>query len=296
MAYTFGFADNAIYGADDINAVAGRLVTGGVADVFYNGTSYNTSDLNAITNHIATYGVRSAAGNALKVVKHSGTSVKVLSGGAFMNDGAYVEADADGVILEYVKGQENYVYIQNNLASSNTIDFVCSITEGTGDIVPLARISESGSITDTRVFCRGKLAGYQSESNQTKIIDVPYSIEANDSGKSQVVRVDLEGLGYSKVVNITSVLSKGYGAALGYCDLESNVYYSPCEEFKDVYDVLDDKLRIYSSHTSKGDDIVNAVFRLEGSVLVCTFTAYYGKSKNSTDTYVFNGNAKLLVC
>lgn len=296
MAYKFYFADNEVYGADDINAVISRVVTSGVADVFYNGTSYNTSDLNAITNHIATYGVRSGLGNALKVVKYSGGKVRVISGGAFMNDGAYVEADADGVILDYVTGQENYVYIKNNLASSNTIDFVCSITPPSGDFVPLAEISESGNITDTRVFCRGKLAGYQSESNQTKIIEVPYSITATDSGKSQVVKVDLEGLGYSKVINLTSVLSSGYGAALGYYDLENDVYYSPCEEFKDVYDVLDNKLRIYTSCTSKGDDVVNAVFSLNGSELICTFTAYYGKGKNSTDTKVFDGCAKLLVC
>jgi len=299
MAYKYSFADNTVYGAEDINSVINRVVTGGVAEVFYDGESYNTSDLNAITGYIATYGVRDAASSTLKVVKLDEGRVKVLSGSAFMNDGACVEVDAEGVELDYTEGQTNYIYIENNLDSTNTIDFVCSLTEGSGDIVPLATISSDGVITDTRVYCRGRLAGYQSTAGLAKIIEVPYSITANNMGVSQTVTVDMGGLGYSRIVNMTSSMladNDGYRYGVGYYDINTDEYVS-------VYPGNDDKfmrdtstMMIYASFTGDyGGDYVQLNFTVNGSELECKFRARHDKGSDKTKYETFEGTAYLFI-
>lgn len=295
MGHTFYFADNVSYGAGDINNIISKVVTGGVAEVFYNGTSYNTSDLNKIASYISTYGVRTAAGNALKAVKNTTNTVKVLSGGAFMADGAYTEVDNDGVILEFVRGQKNYVYIKNNLAETNSIDFVCELTEPSGDTVPLAEIDQSGNITDVRVYCKGRLAGYQSDVNQSKIIEVPYEIKANCYGNSQTVTVDMGGLGYSRIFNITQSVTKGYNCGFGHYDISTGSYYGCYPGDSNKLKVTTDKLMINMSSTSKGDDEVSVTFAVDGSKLNCTITAIYGKGANDSSYSTFSGTLYLFL-
>lgn len=296
MAYTFGFADNTGYGASDINNVISKVVTAGVADVFFDGLNYNTSDLNKIAQTMATSGILYGKGAGMKAVKHSDARVMITAGSAFMADGATVTVDNDGVILEYIQGQKNYVYIQNNLLANNTIDIVCKLTSGGSDSVPLAEISEEGEITDTRVFCKGKLPGYQSDMNQTKILEVPFSITANCSGVSQTVTIDLGGYGYSRIVNITRpVNNMAYGVGMGYCNLYENTYYSLCKGNNGI-DELTDTMRIYTHIASRGNDTVDVVFNLNGTELECTFTAKYGRSFGETDTETFEGTAVFLVC
>lgn len=297
MGYTYSFADNQKYGASDINNLISKIVTGGVAEVFYDGTTYNTSDLNAIAAYIAEYGVRDASSSTLKVVDYADGVVKVCPGTAFMHDGATVTADSDGVLLEYTKGQTNYVYIDNKLEENNSIDFVCSLTCGGSKSIPLAEIDENGIITDTRIYCKGKLAGYQSDCSQTKIIEVPYKINADSNGESQIVEIDLGGFGYSHIFNLTNALSGKGGYNMGYCNLNDNTYYSVCEaSAQDKFKALTDRIRIFTDITSKGNNVVEVVFSLDKSVLTCTFTAKYGKSSNGDDKTLFDGTAVFLVC
>lgn len=296
MAYTFSFADNVSYGASDVNSVINKIVTKGVADVFFDGVNYNTSDLNKIAKTVAESGIIYASGASMKVVSENSGTVKVTAGSAFMADGASVTVDSDGVVLGYTEGQKNYVYIKNNLLSNNTIDIVCDLTGGGSDSVPLAEISAEGEIIDTREFCKGKLAGYQSDVNQTKIIEVPFSITATHIGESQTVTVDLGGYGYSRIVNITRAVNDTVaGPTLGYCNLYDGTYYSVCRGNNGI-DVLTDRLSMYASITDKGNDTVDVVFSLNGMELECTFTAKYGKSKGETDTKTFSGTAVFLVC
>ena len=108
--------------------------------------------------------------------------------------------------------------------------------------------------------------------------------------------MDLGGCGYSRIVNITKAVNDTVvGDTLGYCNLYDNTYYSVCKGNSGL-DVLTDSLRIYTSITSKGNDIVNVVFSLDNNTLTCTFTAYYGKSYGETDTQLFEGTAVFLVC
>lgn len=296
MGYTYSFADNQKYGASDINNLISKIVTGGVAEVFYDGTAYNTSDLNAIAAYIAEYGVRDAASATLKVVDYADGVVKVCPGTAFMHDGATVTADSDGVLLEYTKGQTNYVYIDNKLEENNSIDFVCGLTYGGSKSIPLAEIDENGIITDTRIYCKGKLAGYQSDFNQTKIIEVPYRINADSNGESQIAEIDLGGFGYSRIFNLTNALSGNGGYNMGYCNLNNNTYYSVCEKTLNHFGAITDRMRIYTNISAKGDNVVEVVFSLDKSILKCTITAKYGKSLSGDDFSIFEGTAVFLVC
>lgn len=295
MGHTFCFADNVSYGAGDINNVISKVVTSGVAEVFYNGKGYNTSDLNKIANYISTYGVRTATSNTLKVVKNTTNTVKVLSGGAFMADGAYTEVDNDGVILEFVRGQKNYVYIKNNLAEKNSIDFICGITPPSGDTVPLAEINASGNITDTRVYCKGKIAGYQSDENQSKIIEIPYEIRANCNGNTKAVTVDMGGFGYSKIFNITQSVLGTYNCGFGHYDINTGSYYGCYPSDSNKLKVTTDKLMINMSSTSKGDDEVYVTFKVDKSKLTCTITAKYGKGADDSSYSTFSGTLYLFL-
>lgn len=297
MAYKFSFADNVVYGAEDINAIVNRLVTGGVAEVCYDGESYNTSDLNAITAYIATYGARDVSSTTLQVVKTGEGSIKVLSGCAFMNDGASVEVDSEGVDLTYTEGQTNYVYIKNNLDATNSIDFVCSLSEGTGDIVPLATISADGTITDTRVYCRGKLAGYQSTAGLPKEIEVAYSISANIYGSKQTVTVDMGGLSYGKIFNLTARESDSTPAQpIGFYDISTDTYVSSREaDDGENHYIERECMPIYVNVTSNSTDIVSVKFTVNGSELVCEFTAVYGSGSDETKYKTFEGTAYLFL-
>lgn len=297
MAYTFSFADNVSYGASDVNSVINKIVTKGVADVFFDGVNYNTSDLNKIAETVAESGIIYGSGASMKVVSENSGTVKVTAGSAFMADGASVTVDSDGVVLGYTEGQKNYVYIKNNLLSNNTIDIVCDLTGGGSDSVPLAEISAEGEIIDTREFCKGKLAGYQSNVNQAKIIEVPFSIRTNNHATSQTVTVDLDGYGYSKIICLPkSVNSAAYGdKTLGYCDLYSNTYYSVCRNNSGL-GVLTDRLNIYTLIASRGNDTVDVRFKLNDRRLECTFTAVYDTNRNEDDYTTFSGTAVFLIC
>ena len=295
MAYTFGFADNVSYGASDVNSVINKLVTSGVADVYFDGLNYNTSDLNKIANAVAESGVTFGSGASMKVVGNGTGTVKVTAGTAFMSDGANITVDSDGVVLEYTQGQKNYVYIQNNLLASNTIDIVCGLTGGGSDTVPLAEISADGTITDTRKFCRGKTAGYQSAVNQTKIIEIPFSFTTNYIGKNQTISVDLGGRQYSRIVNLTSAEGTTTGAMMGYCNLNDNSYYSLHKDSSNGYTVRNDKLRIFSDIGSRGDDTVDVTFDLSGTTLNCNFRAVCGNSRSEIE-YTLSGTAVFLLC
>ncbi len=124
MAYSFDFKDNILYGAEDINAVRSSLMTKGVVG--------ETND-------------------SLKVLKEQEGSIIISEGQAIFEEGCRLAVDSDKVILEYLTGVKNYVYLYNDKLAS-VCETVVSQTEPTGDYVMLAEISAEGEITDKREF------------------------------------------------------------------------------------------------------------------------------------------------
>lgn len=163
MAYKFSFADNGIYGADDLNNITKRLVTSGVADAFQNGVPYNLSHINSAGECLYTHGVVPETVSTLKVTadNEAGTAF-IYPGTAFFADGAVMEIEAGGHELIFTPGAKHYVYLKNDLTASNTCYPACTQDAPTGDFVLLAEIAEDGTVCDMRTYAMGKLPGYQS--------------------------------------------------------------------------------------------------------------------------------------
>lgn len=166
MAYNFSFADNGIYGAEDLNKITSRLVSSGVEDSFTDGVPYNLSSLNESGTLLYSNGAVPESVFTLKVVSgNSDNTVLINPGTAFFNDGSVIEIEAGGHELEFTVGAKNYVYLKNDLVTSNTSYPVCSVESPSGDFIPLAEIEENGTITDKRIYAKGKLPGYASNAN-----------------------------------------------------------------------------------------------------------------------------------
>lgn len=170
MGYKFSFLDNKEYSADDINAITRRLVTVGVADSFVNGTPYNTTKINDVIKAISHSGVVPEVVTACKVVAVDDNNIQISEGLAFFESGTSIEIDSGGVILQFVGGVKNYVYVKSNLAA-NTIAPYCSVEAPVGDYVMLAEIDADGTIVDKRRYAKGKLAGYQSNAGHMLEVD-----------------------------------------------------------------------------------------------------------------------------
>ena len=119
MGYSYGFADNAVYGAEDMNKLTSRLVTGGIADPFVDDLPYNMTKVNDVVKLVYTAGVVPDSVNTCKVTKTGDGAVKILPGLAFFDDGSTIEVDADGAPLTYQPGVKNYVYFKPDLQASN---------------------------------------------------------------------------------------------------------------------------------------------------------------------------------
>ncbi len=175
MSYSFSFVPNNVYGAQDINEITKRLVTSGVEDIFEDGVPYNFSHINTISKNISTMGVIPEENTSLKVTNNGKVNdeytVTIAEGTAFFEDGSTITIYDGGETLAYTYGQKNYVYLHRDLNLNRNMPKV-TLTEPEGDYVPLAEIAEDGTVTDKRVFAKGKLPGYMSDYNNTKKIEV----------------------------------------------------------------------------------------------------------------------------
>lgn len=299
MGYSYKFADNVSYGAEDVNSVINEFVTAGVADVFFDGTSYNTSDLNKIAASFSTGGIKYTSSTSCKAIKYSSGSVKILEGTAFFNDGSIIKIDSDGVILSYAAGKKNYVYLKGNINAENKNEVCCSLTPGVGDVVQIAVIDESGNITDTREFCRGKIAGYQSTFSKPKRITLEYSL-IGGTGACQDFTYDLDGYGYSHIIDISLKERSMKGdsnspVAFGIYDIANNFSMTLCHRLDrtSVYSRHDNAMLIYPCYgsTSSTDADIFAYFEIENTVL----KVHVVLSNTISTTYKHEGTVTFLV-
>lgn len=174
MAYHFSFTDNESYSATDVNNITKRLVTQGIADPFTDGVPYNVSDINEAGTLFYTSGVVPETVATLKVTV-DGETVFIHPGLAFFEDGAVIEITEGGHTLTKISGAVNYVYLKNDLVNANACFPVCSVDAPTGIFVPLAEISEDGTVTDKRTYAKGKLPGYASGAFHTMQITQDFS-------------------------------------------------------------------------------------------------------------------------
>lgn len=180
MAYKYSFSDNEIYSSSDVNEITKRLVTSGIEDSFTDGVAYNVSKFNEMGKQLYTSGVVPEDCMTLKVNKIADDEILINPGLAFFSDGATIEIEAGGETLKITPGVKNYVYLKNDLADRNICYPCCSTEAPEGDYVALAEIDESGTVSDKRVYAKGKLPGYQSVAGAPLYINEIVEIELSD--------------------------------------------------------------------------------------------------------------------
>lgn len=268
MSYSYSFVPNNVYGADALNEITKRLVTSGVEDSFENGVPYNFGHINTISKNISTMGVIPENNSSLKVTNNGKVgdeyTITIADGTAFFEDGSTITIYDGGETLPYTYGQKNYVYVVRDLNLNKNMPKV-TLTEPEGDFVPLAEISETGVVTDTRTFAVGKLPGYMSDYNNSKNI-----VADIIDGKMEI---DLGGDNYSLLlVNIYyEGVTKFTDAPL--CSLlivNGKLMYSVALSGSECYRNFDLSLFVVNWSTSSSYPSVHGALTLDGSKLNIT--------------------------
>lgn len=140
MSYKVNFLDNQVITAENINSISETL--GGGALSFQNETTYGVDALNAISGSLVQKGV--SWGCELSAADGK---VYISAGMLFMGDGKRVDIDEEGIELDYIPGELNYVWFYRDVA----MEFVvprCTTTEPVGeDYVVLGTITDKGLVT-----------------------------------------------------------------------------------------------------------------------------------------------------
>lgn len=163
MAYEYSFMDNQVIGVDHLNKLAKRFVASGIADPFANGVPYNVSKINDIVKANGTSGVVPNSIATLRVTKTNGNTVSINTGTAFFANGSTIDVTSPES-LNFTPGVKNYIYLKSDMAQNKNYP-ACTTAQPTGDCVLLAEIDYAGTVTDKRVYAKGKLPGYCSNSN-----------------------------------------------------------------------------------------------------------------------------------
>lgn len=229
MGYSYGFADNAVYGAEDMNKLTSRLVTGGIADPFVDDLPYNMTKVNDVVKLVYTAGVVPDSVNTCKVTKveNKEGEVKISSGLAFFDDGSTIEVDAAGAPLTYQPGVKNYVYFKPDLQASNRNYPVCSAEAPGAGCVLLAEISADGELTDKRTYAKGKVPGYASNANMPLVINQRFILPRSESYPytfTTTFDIDLGVNNYSYVTVMTYI--EDDNLSVGLYDMTTDTYRS----------------------------------------------------------------------
>jgi len=158
MAITYSFADNIVYGTEDINDITKSLVGAGVAP-FVSKSSYKVSDLNAMISALVGAGVQ--LDGCKCTVQNVGTQDMtgfVSQGIVFFESGVRLTVDSDGYTLAVSPNTAGTIYACFNQALQTADIMFADSLPDSGDFVQLAEISTEGEITDKREFAKSKIA------------------------------------------------------------------------------------------------------------------------------------------
>lgn len=223
MSYKYSFADNAEYGAEDLNSLVASLVSAGVADPFTDGESYNASKLNDSVSLLYTEGVVPENINTLKVTKVSDGVISIAPGLAFFADGSTLRV-TEAEVLSYTLNEENYVYLKQDLTEQNRNYPACTTEPPTGDFVLLAEISADGTITDKRMYAKGKVPGYQSNANFSMTVEKSIYVDMGTNASGTVdFSIDLGANTFSKAFFIGQI-EESFGE-MGIYNLADGSHY-----------------------------------------------------------------------
>ena len=158
MGITYSFADNTVYGTEDINDITRNLVGAGVAP-FVSKDSYNVSDLNVLTSALVGSGVQLEGCKCTVWNKGAqNMAVNIAQGIVFFEGGVRLTVDEDGCTVAVEPNKAGVVYAYYNQALQTADILFADSLPDTGESVCLAEISAQGELTDKRQFARSKIA------------------------------------------------------------------------------------------------------------------------------------------
>ncbi len=206
MAYKYSFLDGETYGAEDINSISQRITGSGVSP-FLTKDIYNPADLNSLTRELVEAGTST---DGLKLTKENG-KVKINKGIGFFSSGATIEVDDEGVELDIVSGETNYIFAEHN-EETNIISFKNSSErpEETTYIHPilLGKISMSGVLSDLRTYARSKIL--TTGRNNVKIISLSDITRGDDK---TIYTPDFD---YSEYNYVFAIIQDAFSSSLSY--------------------------------------------------------------------------------
>ncbi len=157
MAYTYSFFDNQIASAEQLNKWVSLFVTDGIADEFSDGVPYSLSKLNSLVRNNCSAGVVPKTNNSLKV-SLSGNTVQIAPGIAFFADGSVLEVTATE-LLTAEPNKKQFVYLKSDVTENRAYPAVSEYHTGDNTVL-LAEISADGTVTDRRVYAKGKVPSF----------------------------------------------------------------------------------------------------------------------------------------
>lgn len=202
MGYSYSFADNRIYGTDDMNAAISRLTTSGVT-VFPTDTNLIDA-MNKATSEVTTSGVEFDLNSCKVGIREE--KIYINPGTAFFEDGKCIVIDGEGEKLELVTGA--YVYLFEDVHKNSC--YPCVSKELPEEkCVALAYVSEDATVTDMRTYAQSKLV--PNSPVVPKVYAVNFEYMATISPENVVAEFDA---GFSSFTNAVFLSRDGSGYAV----------------------------------------------------------------------------------
>ena len=201
-------ADNSEISAQTLNNIAIDLGKDDFA-AFSDGETYAVDKLNLITAELAGAGIIPSVKNEMAVTVSNG-KITVAEGVGIFSNGMKVRLETP-VTLDF-NGTEVYVFIKYD-SFLNSLTINSSEEEENGDyILPLAKISADGTVTDMRCFSKGKCTPTTANFSESHSVSGTYTLTADEYQK--VDSVPLSFGGYHGLIITTN--STSYEVRFGY--------------------------------------------------------------------------------
>ncbi|MBQ2968240.1 MAG: hypothetical protein IJE10_09005 [Clostridia bacterium] len=241
MAYTYSFFDDQTVGAEELNRWVSLFVSSGVSDCFADGVPYSLSKLNEIVKNNCTEGVVPTTDSSLSV-RVAGQNVLISPGLAFFKDGTVLEI-TETETLSIPKGKAVYVYLVSALQENRAYPAV-SEAEPSGNVVPLAKIDETGAVTDLRRYAKGKVPSFY----------------ASDAGLNATKTFLIDGEGDYLLTRgphtYTQLMLHGRHAEAQQSDLARNLAFFTANLKSGETESLSIRLNIWGLSTFDTDDVI----------------------------------------
>ncbi len=228
MGMEYSFVDGKVYGTDDINNIT-RCLTGAGVSPFVSKDSYAVSDINALTEAVVEGGTTLDGCVCSAETADGEVVVTVGQGIVFFESGQRMVVDEEGYEISVPFNSSGYVFAHYSPSLQRAeLRFDAELPTD-GEYVVLAGLSESGDLSDKRVFARSRVATFgcnavKSIEEERITIYEEGAAPVYDTSEYIIAEIDLSGIDITKF----NYLIYRYSAYVGHST--DNSY---CEKFFD---------------------------------------------------------------